>query len=50
MDSFSIRPFAIATLSVNAAGCVIPGDWLAVGSLLLRILGIYILYRNRKEA
>ena len=40
--------FAIITLSINAFGCIISiflGDILAIGSLLIRFFGIYILIK-----
>lgn len=43
--------FAIITLAINACGCVAAifmGDLLAIGSLLFRFFGIYILHMNRE--
>lgn len=40
--------FSIITLSINAFGCIISiflGDILAIGSLLIRFFGIYILIK-----
>jgi len=42
--------FAIITLSINAFGCIIAvlfGDILAIGSLLLRFIGICILIKSK---
>ena len=42
--------FATITLSINACGCLVAillGDLLAIGSLLTRFIGIYILYVNK---
>jgi hypothetical protein len=45
--------FSIITLLINALGCtvsIILGDLVAIGSLLLRFAGIYILYINKEPA
>lgn len=42
--------FAVITLSINACGCIVAillGDLPAIGSLLLRFLGIYVLHINK---
>ena len=42
--------FAIITLSINVFGCIIAfllGDILAIGSLLIRLFGIYILIKAK---
>jgi hypothetical protein len=42
--------FSIVTLSINSFGCIIAilvGDILAIGSLLIRLLAIYIVVKSK---